>query len=291
MLIDKLTEIQFSYHKNLLKYSNDNVKLIEFLKRYTEKYSLIDKKLKKLDHLLKEEKIKNSILNADKLKKQIFTETSKTNKIEFGLVNSIFAGKVNNNYQKELDIYNKKNELNSYLKNNLFQVIKGIINNPKNKNKINENFIDAFKYLEDTYAHTNKNNSNAFSNFNNQDNQNNNSNEINRENYYSPHFSKQDQIDNSNYSSHNNNNNNLLLDSIPNSNKGNILNVNNHCYESNYRVHDNVITLNDINSANVSPETNKNFTSINSDKNFKAEDMHQETEKSSQTNSNFDFFN
>lgn len=293
MLIDKFTEIQTSYHKNILKYSNDNTKLNEFLVKYSEKYSLIDKKLKKLDHLLKEEKIKNSILNADKLKKQIFTETSKTNKIEFDLMNSIFTGKVNKSYQKELEEKASKIQLNKELKENLLLVFKSIVNNPKNKNKINENILDAYKYLEENYKNTNYNRNNNNKNFifNNLDNPlkeksiaNNDTNE--KENYYSPHFSKQDQLENSNYSSINNNNNNLLLDSIANSNKGNNLNSNNNNnYESNYRIDNNVITLNDISSANISPETNKNYASIKSDKNIKEDDLHQETEKSSQTNS------
>jgi hypothetical protein len=284
MLLDKLTDIQTSYHKNLNKYSADNSKLSEILRNYLEKYLLIDKKLKKLDHLLKEEGIKKTILNADKLKKQIFTDTSKANKLEFELINSIFTGKLNKNYQKEIDSNTKKNKLNKNLKDNLMQVIKGVINNPKHKNKINENILCAYNYLEENYKN---NNSNKYisNNFFNQLKENCNADDNQKENYYSPHFSKQDQLDYSIYSSiNNNNNNNLLLDSIPNSNKGNNMNSNNN-YESNYRFDNHVITLNDISSANVSPDNNKNYASLNSDKNIKEEDMQHDTERSSQTNS------
>jgi len=205
MLIDKVSEIQTSYHKNLTKFSDENSKLNQFLSKYSEKYSLIDKKLKKLDHLLMREKIKNSIINSDKLKKLIFTETSKTNKAEFELMNSIFsAGKSNaNETQQQLHKSLK-------VKDTLFQVIKSILNNPKNKNKINENVFAAYNHIEENFRnHCNKS-SNNFNNSLKETSSNANANDNNQKdnNYYSPHFSKQDKFENSDYSSFNNYNNN-----------------------------------------------------------------------------------
>jgi len=265
MLIDKLTEIQTIYHKNLSKYSEDNNKLREYLKKYTEKYLQMDKKINKINHLLKEKQIKTSLINANKDKNRIYVDTSKTNKLENEILNSIHSGKINKNYEKERDFYIKSNELNKYLKEHLFQVINSIIKNPNNKNKINENILNAFNYLQEKDNY--KKIDNPF-----QENLN------EKENYYSPHFSKKDQSNQLNPSTYNQNN--ILLDGKKNFNKEKCIN---NDYESNIRIDNNVITLNDINSANVSPDTNKNNSLLfNSDKNHK-ELSQQETDEILQT--------
>ncbi len=270
MLIDKFHEIQFSYHKNHIKYSEDNTKFWAFLTNYSEKYYNMDKRLKKLEHLQNLKKIKKTIFETYILKNKIFAETSKTNIMEFQLVNAINSGKINKNNQNEITNFRNKDENKKSIKDNLFMIIQNIIKNPKNKNKINDNILSAYNQLEVNHNHREVF---SFSNINN----------INHiENYYSPHFNRTDFLNNSNFSMNNVN----KIGSVNNSNKCALLNSNNNNYDSNCGIDSNVITLNDINSANVSPLNRKNNFSKEEDVvDLQQDSNFNETEKSLQTNS------
>lgn len=285
MIFDKFTDIQSSYHKNLLKFSEDNNRLNDFLKTYGDKFYQYDKKIKRLDHLIKREKLQRQILSSENIKKEIFNKITNSNNLECDIMASFVSGKMKN-IKQEIQLRAKQGTEkssnlilhklgNEAVKQRLFEIIKNVLKNPKNQGRINGNILEAYSYLQESFSNEGVSNLNDCNNnlneneiylLDEQKNKNKQGNlvDFDQNNYYSPHFSKVDPIE-----SHNSSINNKLIDSIGNSLK---INHNNNCTNiitnsnfnnfnsnnTNFRLDNNLITLNDIHSPHISPETYKN---------------------------------
>jgi hypothetical protein len=240
MLIDKFYEIESIYKKSLGTLYEDNKKLNQTLSNYMEKYCLYDKKRKNLEHLFLKQNIDDKYKIAENINKDILYKMTKTNFSLILLLKSLSSGKITNKnfLEKEEDkIKFEKSRRDN--KENLLNIIKNIINNPKNSKKIPENILPAVEFLEKNIYGDNKKSIEKGENIM----------------YHSPHFPKE----NSDAGKIVDNNLNLYKLNSEEKDNYNSFNKKNFVYENS---NNNVITLNDISSSNVSPETNKQIKSL-----------------------------
>ena len=94
LLIDKFSEMQVSYHKNIRKFSEENNNLNKILKNYTEKYYDFNKMFSKLKNKTKKYEVQKTLQNSENFKNKFILNSSQTNQLEFQIISSLSEGKM-----------------------------------------------------------------------------------------------------------------------------------------------------------------------------------------------------
>jgi len=150
---EKFTEIQESYQKTFDKLLEENTSLNIIFKHNMEKYMLQDKKNLRINHLIRKIEIKKSVNNRESMNNNIMGQLNDSNKKLKNILKAFMTGKVSIKNETIEEINNKKQEKEQNLlkeKYELFGIIKNIVNNPENKNLIDENILHGIDYLEDS---------------------------------------------------------------------------------------------------------------------------------------------
>jgi hypothetical protein len=278
IISDKFCDIQDSYQKTIDKLIEENSSLNKVFKQNMEKYLLQDKKNHRVNHLIKKIEIKKSINDKENVNNNIMEKLNDSNKKLKNIIKAFMTCKIPTKDESIKDIKNKIHQNQQNLlkeKLELFGVIKNIVNNPENKDLIDENIYHAIDYLEDSLFPEIKEIKDKEKQKHSLDIDidfiNNNSNENIQDNYHSPSFLKDNRSNNINHNSNlnqinkneaNNNNkqiNKIFENEIPNLNlnsKKDSLN------NSNNNNNSELIFINDINyisGVNANSNSNSNF--------------------------------